>query len=387
MSESNAMIGHWIEERSRQLAALAISDYRQRALRDEGDSFFPLENLRSIHDLGLLHITSSEINGGFDGHLLGARPGLFHRLLRLISRGDAATAHCFQLHNHSLWTLEGVATPEQIDRFVLPLTSRFGLAASVGSEPARIDPAQMQTRATRVPGGWRVSGTKSFVTNGEYADLIIAVVAIDGAQATAEHQMMLILEQGMPGLSWDDDWYRPNGMKLARSPLLRLDSVFVPDSHVLGKPGTYVREGWHERFHLGFAANYLGMVEGLFDWHLGYTLARQREHDEFVQLRTGEMRVRIDSAAALFEQAVLAWQQTDETRAGLLSMSAKAVAEQTALDVSRSIISISGGTAQFEEHPLGYFIRNIEMHCVHAGHDRTAQLIGRSSLLNNDFRL
>jgi alkylation response protein AidB-like acyl-CoA dehydrogenase len=369
-----------LHDRIEKLDRLTTTVFRERAMRDEAEGRFPLENLRAIHDLGLLHVTAEPENGGYGGHLLGERPELFLDVLRRISRGDAATAHCYQLHNHTLWTLEGVGTPEQKERFVRPLTSRFGISASVGSEPGRVNMYEMKTKARRVDGGWIVNGVKNFVTNGEYSDIVIVVVAVEGVTDPIEGHMMVVLEPGMAGQSWDDDWYQPNGMRIARSPLLTLKDVFVPDSHVLGAPGTYPKQRWQGRFHLGFAANYLGSAEGLFDWFVDYAKGRGRIANPLVQLRTGEMRMQIDAARALFEKAVHSWKDGKIVEAELISMSAKTTAAHAALAIARGVLYSAGASAQFDEHPFGYFVRNIEMHCVHAGHDRTAQIIGQAAL-------
>ncbi len=369
-----------LEERAATLEQKAVKDFRARAIRDEERGLFPIENLREIHDLGLLHVTAEPESGGYGGHLLGQRPSLFLDLLRRVSRGDGATAHCYQLHNHSLWALEAVGTPEQVERFVLPITSRFGLTASVGSEPGRVNMYEMKTKAKKVDGGWIVNGVKNFVTNGEFADLVIAVVAKEGEPDPIKNHMMVILEPGMEGQTWDDAWYRPNGMKNARSPLLTLNDVFVPDSHVLGEPGTYPKQRWQGRYHLGFAANYLGSAEGLFDWFVEYIAARGRASNPLIQLRTGEMRMQIDAARALFDKAIYSWEEGKITDAELISMSAKTNAAHAAISVARGVLYSAGASAQFEEHPFGYFVRNIEMHCVHAGHDRTAQIIGQAAL-------
>jgi len=66
--------------------------------------------------------------------------------------------------------------------------------------------------------------------------------------------------------------------------------------------------------------------------------------------------------------------------AELGSMSAKSTAARAAYEVLQTIFYSAGATAQFEEHPLGRTARNIETFVVHAGHDRTAQIIGQAQL-------
>lgn len=364
----------------RDLDRHAVDVFRARAAVNEAAEALPLENLKEIFARGLLHATVSRKNGGLDGSLLGTDPALFLQLLRTICHGDSSTGHCFQVHNHAFWLLESLATPQQVERFVRPLASRFSLLATVGSEPGRVDMYKFSTKARRVEGGWRVTGVKNFATNAPAADLIIAFAAIAGIDDYFQNHLMLLIEPGMAGVAIEDDWYRPSGMRAARSSILRFDDVFVPDLNILGKPGDYPRGRWQGRMHLGFAANYLGTSEGLFDWYVAYARDRKKGANPLTQLRVGEMRIALDAARALFAHAISTWGAGDVVAAELASMSAKSAAAHAAFEVIQKTVHGAGATAQFDEHPLGRFVRDLQTHVIHAGHDRTAQILGQASL-------
>lgn len=362
------------------LDALSATTILAWIQQNERSDRMPESNLREIHRLGLLHATPTRANGGRDGSLAGTSPGLYLQAIRTIARGDSSTAHCYQVHNHTLWLLEEEGTPEQIQRFLRPLTSDFSLMASVGSEPDRTDMYVMKTKARRVEGGWRIDGIKNFATNGPLAGLLVVFVAIDGVDDYLDNHLMILVEPDMPGVSLSDDWYRPHGMRAARSSVIRLENVFIPDTHVLGGPGTYPRHRWQGRYHLGFAANYLGASEGLYRWYLEHIRRRNRAGNPVTQLRTGEMRVVLDGARALFEAAIRSWATESVTDAELISMSAKSAAAHAAFKISQTILHASGATAQFDDHPLGRYVRDLETHVLHAGHDRTAQILGQADL-------
>lgn len=354
--------------------------FRERGGAADREGVVPVDSLRALYEQGLWHVTHSAALGGPDGSLVGRQPGLFLSLLREICQADGPTGHCFQLHNHALWQLDGIGTPWQHENIVKPALRRFSVFAAVGSEPGRINQYEMKTRAHRVDGGWLVNGVKNFVTNGTIADITITSVALEGATGYLDNLQMLLIERDMPGVSWEDDWYRPHGMRSARSPIMRLENVFVPDTHVLGEPGAFAKQRWQGRFHLGFAANYLGSIEGLFSWFVDYQRQRNKTGDAYTQLRVGEGQLRLEAAAALFEKAIDNWQGSDVVSAELRAMGAKSVAARAAYDVLQTIFYSAGATAQFEEHPLGRTARNIDTFVVHAGHDRTAQIIGQSLL-------
>lgn len=362
-----------------QIQALA-PNFRQQGEHADREGIAPLSSLEQLHARGLLHIAHSAALGGPDGSLKGTQPELFLNMLRAICRADSAAGHCFQLHNHALWQLEAIGTPEQIELFVKPALEKVSIFSAVGSEPGRVNMYEMKTRAQRVDGGWLVNGVKNFVTNGTIADLILTSVALDGVEGYLDNLQIMLIRPDMPGVSWDDAWYQPHGMRGARSPIMRLNNVFVPDNHLLGEPGAFARQRWQGRFHLGFAANYLGTSEGLFDWYLDYQRGRNKSNDPYTQLRVGEVKMQLEAAAAMFENAIEGWRHTDVVAAELRSMSAKSTAARTAFSVLQSVLLSAGATAQFEEHPLGRIARNIETFVVHAGHDRTAQIIGQAQL-------
>jgi alkylation response protein AidB-like acyl-CoA dehydrogenase len=362
-----------------QIQALA-DDIREEGARADREGYAPKASLQKLHDRSLLHVTHSAAFGGPDGSLYGKQPELFLNMLRAICRADSSTGHCFQLHNHALWQLEAVGTPEQHELFLKPALEKCSVFSAVGSEPGRINMYEMKTRATRVDGGWLVNGVKNFVTNGTIADLIITSVALEGVEGYMDNLQMMLITPDMPGVTWDDAWYQPHGMRAARSPIMHLNNVFVPDNRLLGEPGAFAKQRWQGRFHLGFAANYLGTSEGLFDWYLDYQRSRNKSGDAFTQLRVGEVKMQLDAAAALFEQAIGVWGKGDVVQSELASMSAKSTAARAAFNALQSVLLSAGATAQFEEHPLGRTARNIETFVVHAGHDRTAQIIGQSLL-------
>ena len=66
--------------------------------------------------------------------------------------------------------------------------------------------------------------------------------------------------------------------------------------------------------------------------------------------------------------------------AELLAMAAKSIAADVAFELSHKIIHAAGSTALFDEFPLSRYLRDLETHVLHAGHDKTAQIIGRSEL-------
>jgi alkylation response protein AidB-like acyl-CoA dehydrogenase len=118
----------------------------------------------------------------------------------------------------------------------------------------------------------------------------------------------------------------------------------------------------------------------MYQWYLEYVSGRGKGSSELIQLRTGEMKIALDAAQSLFHDAIRAFKEKPVVEAELLAMSAKSTAAAVAFDLSHKIIHAAGSTALFDEFPLSRYIRDLETHVLHAGHDRTAQIVGQAEL-------
>ncbi len=365
----------------RELGALAIENFRPRGRDYDARSVLPDENIQELFERGWLATTLPKEIGGKGSNLDSDEdPATYLQALRVIARGCSGTAHCYQVHNHTAWAVNQLGTDEQRERFIKPIFEKPYLGSFVGSEAKRKHMYMMNTTARRVDGGYVVRGEKNYATNGSGLGFAVIFVAIEGVENYLDNHQMVIITPDMEGVTIDTDWYRPSGMRCADSPVITLDDVFVPDSHVLGAPGDYPRQRWQGKFHLGFTANYLGTTEGMYTWYRDYVVGRGRGGADLIQMRTGEMKIALDAAASIFHDAIRAFKTKSVVEAELLAMSAKSTAAHVAFELSHKIIHAAGSTALFDEFPLSRYLRDLETHVLHAGHDRTAQIIGQSEL-------
>lgn len=366
------------------LHQMAVGAFRERAAAHDKACTIPTENIDDLFRSGWLNACLSKEFGGMASNLDTDDPCSYLQAIRVVARGCSSTAHCLQVHNHTAWCLEQNATPGQKEHFLKRMAERPFLVSGVGSEPNRKHMYTMMTTAKPVDGGYRVNGVKNYATNGPAMGVAVIFAALEGVEDYRDNHIMLLVEPGTEGFRVDPDWYRPLGMRAANSPMLYLDDVFVPTENVLGEPGAYPRGRWQGKYHLGFAANYLGTAEGMFDFYRDYIVQKGKGRDAITQMRTGEMKIALEAAQALFHRAILAWKTQPVVEAELISMSAKYTAAQTALELTHKLIQAAGSTVLFETFPIGRMIRDVETHCLHAGHDRTAQIIGQS-LLGDTF--
>jgi len=354
--------------------------FRAREQKTHDEASMPMQNLQDLWDRGLLTATVKREHGGLGSNVCSDDPATFLQAIRTVARASPGTAHCMQVQNHVAWAIDEIGTSQQREMFIEPMMKSMKLSSFVGSEAGRKHMYVLQTTARRVEGGYIVNGNKNYATNGFENGLAIIFASIEGETEYLKSHLMVIIEPGMKGVSANHDWYRPTGMRACPSPEIYLDNVFIPHTHVLGEPGAYPTGRWQGRFHLGFTANYLGAIEGAYDWVLQSLKERGRGKDAFVQLRVGEAQTQLYGAQVVFENAIASWTRGNVEQAELTSMKAKSICAHAALTMSHTLIMLAGSTALFDEFPLGRLVRDLNTHILHVGHDKTAQIIGAAQL-------
>ena len=155
----------------------------------------------------------------------------------------------------------------------------------------------------------------------------------------------LLFPQGVKGLTIEEGSWNPMGMRGSYSPTLLLDNCMIGDENVLGTPGFMPRDRWQARFHLSFAAQYLGGAQGVFDYLAEYIPRRGTAGDGYAQLRMGEIRIGIESARWLIYRAAALWQRKDIAEAEMFSMLAKHRAIENAVITMDKAAQIAGSSA------------------------------------------
>ena len=140
--------------------------------------------------------------------------------------------------------LDHVATPDQRERFLEPLCRGRVRSAFAMTEPAPgagADPAALATTATRVPGGWRVDGRKTFITGADGAGFLILRARTSGSPGDRGGATMFLAPAAAPGLTVGRHVRTMDTSMLGGHCEVAFDGLFVPDENVLGE----VDQGFH----------------------------------------------------------------------------------------------------------------------------------------------
>jgi butyryl-CoA dehydrogenase len=232
---------------------------------------FPRHIFRRWGELGLLGVRYPEADGGAG----------FDKIADCIVREELsrvcqAFASSWSAHSHlALWPIWRVGTPEQKTRFFRPGMKGERIAGFALSEPdGGSDIRSLRTAARKVEGGYRLKGSKLYITNAPMGDFLM-LAARTRPELTPSAISLFIVELPSAGLVVSK--LEKEGIRGSETGLIYLDDVFVPDDCLLGgSEGTYpvILASLSEN-RVGVAANCLGMARGAMEAALRYARERQ----------------------------------------------------------------------------------------------------------------
>merc|ERR1719446_1684874 len=222
---------------------------------------------------GLLGTDSSEEHHGIGGDFKDAA----------IVMEEQSYVNCsgpgFALHSQIVMPyISHYGTQEQIDKFMPAMTAGTKIGAIAMSEPgAGSDLQGVMTNARKDGDDWILNGSKTFITNGWHADLVIVVAVTNPTAKTKAHGISLFLvEEGMPGFKKGKK-LKKMGMKAQDTAELFFEDVRLPKSALLGKEGAgfmYLMEELPQE-RLLIADMGVAAAEACYEWTRDYVKQRK----------------------------------------------------------------------------------------------------------------
>ena len=272
-------------------------------------------------------------------------------------------------------------TIEQKERWALPLLTLEKVGAWAISEPNSGSDAfgQMKTLAKRDGNGdYIINGSKTWITNGPYADTIVLICKLDeeGVEPKDRKIVSFILDAGMEGLEQSKPFKK---MGIGSSPTGELffsDLKVGADRLLGGSETSYGRSGAKATFmqeRAGVAAMALGMVERALELSTAY--ARDRAQfgrpigdNQLIQLKLAKMevaRANLQNMVFRYIEMTAAGKQMSLAEASAM----KLYAAQTAMDVSTEAVQVHGGYGYMRESRVEQLMRDAKILQIYAGTD------------------
>ena len=355
------------------------NELRPHAQQWEDDRWFPNEVFEKMAANGFLGLKYPEEYGGEGGdHLHDAI--LIEELTHSGSGGLSAGigAHV----NIGTPPIFKFGTEEQKQRFLVPGIKGEKIAALGITEPGTgSDVASITTKATKVDGGWIVNGSKTFITGGVRADVVVTAVktSLEGGHGGLS---FLLVEKGMEGFSVSKKleklgWHASDTAELA------FQDVFVPDENLLGEEnkGFYLIMANFQWERIAMALGAVAAMQRLLETSIQYALERQafgRQIGRYQAIRhkVAGMAVKLESSRALTYHALRLFHEGHDAIREVTM--AKLLSQRAACEVVDDAIQIHGGAGYMKEYEVERAARDLRLGPIGGGTDEIMkEILGR----------
>jgi isovaleryl-CoA dehydrogenase len=351
----------------RTVREFARRDVAPRAAAIDADQSFPEASWRQAAELGLLGASAPAEYGGAELDL--AELCIIGEELAAVCLSTAATV----LHQADMVVgrLARHADAEQKARWLPGLIDGSLIGCLAMTEPeAGSDVMSMRTRAERVEGGWRLNGTKTFITNGPVADLAL-VYARTGDRDSRDLGLFAIPTDA-PGFGRGRKFSKM-GWRGSPTGELLLDDCEVGDGALIGDPGDGRRILLHglDSERVLMAAESVGLAQGALEVALAYARERRqfgRAIGEFqlIQGKLADMFTETEAARALTWTAAAAVAAGNASARGLAS-AAKLLGGDVAMRVTTEAVQVLGGYGYIDEFPVERYMRDAKLMQIGGG--------------------
>jgi alkylation response protein AidB-like acyl-CoA dehydrogenase len=276
-------------------------------------------------------------------------------------------------------TIMSRGTIRQKERWALDLLTLDKIGAWAITEPGSGSDAfgAMKASARRDGDDYLLNGSKTFITNGPYADTIVFICKLDeGNEPRSRKVLSFVLERGMPGLEQSKP-LRKMGLHSSPTGELFLENVRASPDRLLGESEqSEYRSGAKDTFtaeRTGVAAMALGIVEQCLQLSVEYAKTRVQfgkpiGEFQLIQLKLAKMEV----ARTNIQNIV--FRQIEMTRAGKKMSLAEASAcklysAQAAMEVALEAVQLFGGNGYMAEYQVEQLCRDAKVLQIYGGTD------------------
>ncbi|MDP3562220.1 MAG: acyl-CoA dehydrogenase family protein [Legionellaceae bacterium] len=331
---------------------------------------FPRKFIKQTAELGLLGLTLPEEYGGSNVSYVA-----YGLICQELERGDSGLRSFVSVQNSlCMFPIFQYGSPEQKKRFLPAMASGDIIGCFGLTEPnSGSDPASMRTYAKKVPGGYCLNGSKTWITNATIADIaIVWAKTDDGIRA-------FIVEKTFKGFS-SQELRLKMSLRASITGELFFNDVFIPEANCLpgSAPGLSAALACLNQARYGIAWGAMGAAEACFDITRDYLLERKQFEKplasfQLIQRDLAEMYTEIIKARCLNLQIGRLKERQAETPT-MISL-AKSNACRQALAIARMCRNLLGANGISLDYHVIRHMMNLESVFTYEGTDNVHTLI------------
>jgi alkylation response protein AidB-like acyl-CoA dehydrogenase len=341
---------------------------------------FPRELLAKLAELGLLGVCIPEEYGGAGADFLS-----YILVLEELSRADAGVGVTVAVHTSAVTLpILNFGTDEQRSRFVPPLARGEAIGAFALTEPeSGSDAGSLRTAASLDGDGWKISGSKQWITNGAFGGTLLLFARTDPDTPGPRGVSAFIVDGDQVRVTREEEKL---GLNSSSTVDLVIEDARVERDRLLHEEGKgfTVAMATLDGGRIGIAAQALGIAQAAYDVAREYALERrqfgQRIADfQAIQWKLADMATELDAARLLVYRA--AWLKEEGQPHTEEGAKAKLFASEMARRQSAEAIQILGGYGYTKEFPVERYYRDAKITEIYEGTSEIQRLVIARSIL------
>jgi len=371
------------EQLRRSVREFAEREIRPHVMEWDEKSEFPLATVKELGKMGLMGVTfPTEYGGAGLGYVE------YVTTIEELSRVDGSVGIIVAAHNSLCSNHVYIAGNEDQKRKYLPKLASGEFIGCWGlTEPGSgSDAGSARMTAVRKGKSWLLNGTKTFITNGHYADVAVIIAVTD--RTTGTHGLSaFVVEKGTKG-------FRPGkkenklGLRASDTAELIFEDCVIPAENLVGKEGDGFIDAMRvlDGGRISIAALSLGIAQGAFEAALKYSKERKqfgRPISDFqaIQWKLTDMATEIDAARLLTLRA--ASMKDAGLKTTQESSMAKLYASEVAVRCANEGVQIHGGYGFIKDYPAEKYYRDVKLCTIGEGTSEIQRLVIARQLLKS----
>ncbi|XP_008547611.1 short-chain specific acyl-CoA dehydrogenase, mitochondrial [Microplitis demolitor] len=336
---------------------------------------YPAEQIRKMGELGLMSIATAESLGG-----TGLDYMAYVIAMEEISRGCASAGVIMSVNNSLyLGPIEKFGNEKQKEKYVIPFTDGTKVGCFALSEPGNgSDAGAASTVAKKEADGYRINGTKCWITNANEANGIVLFATTDKSK---KHKGIsaIIVDSPTKGLEIGKKEDKL-GIRASSTCSLMFEDCLVPPENILGEPGMGFKIAMMslDAGRIGIASQALGIAQASLDCAVEYASKRMAFGNPIVKLQAIQQKI-ADMALRLESARLLTWRaahlkDTNKPFTKEAAM-AKLAASEAATFCSHQCIQILGGMGYVSDMPAERHYRDARITEIYEGTSEIQRLV------------
>jgi butyryl-CoA dehydrogenase len=358
-----------------QVGAFAREVIAPKAKHHDETGEFPSGHIRQMAEMGLLGMMVSEEFGG-----AGLDVVSYAMCMEEISAACASTGVIMSVNNSLVcWPIESYGTPDQKKKWLTPLAQGKKLGCFALSEPgAGSDPGGLKLTATKTEGGYRLKGTKNWITNGKEADVAIVFATVDATKGYKGVTAFIVdtKTKGFVVSKLEDKL----GITASSTAQLFFDDVFVPADCLLGTEGQGLKIALStlDGGRIGIASQALGIGRCALEASKKFAAEREQFGAPISKLQAIQFHI-ADMATRMQAARLLVWNAARMKDSGLkyskAAAMAKLAASEAAMWTATKAIQVHGGYGYTKEYVVERNFRDAKITEIYEGTSEIQRIV------------